>query len=77
MCCCSGSADSARSYCEGGDLAAYLKHKKGIPMRDGEVLYHFVQMAMALLFMHDKKILHRSGLTNDWPIGRWGADRGV
>ena len=50
---------SCCSYCEGGDLAAYMKHKKGIPMRDGEVLYHFVQMALALLYMHEKNILHR------------------
>lgn len=49
----------ARSYCEGGDLAAYLKHKKGIPMRDTEILYHFVQMALALMYMHEKNILHR------------------
>lgn len=47
------------AFCEGGDLAAYLKHKKGVPMREGEVLYHFVQMALALLFMHEKNILHR------------------
>jgi len=46
-------------YCEGGDLAAFLKHKKGVPMRESEVLYHFVQMALALLFMHEKNILHR------------------
>jgi serine/threonine protein kinase len=47
-------------YCEGGDLGAYLKHKKGIPMREGEVLYHFVQMALSLHYMHEKNILHRS-----------------
>lgn len=47
------------SYCEGGDLGAYLKHKKGIPLRDTEILYHFVQMCLALLYMHEKNILHR------------------
>jgi NIMA (never in mitosis gene a)-related kinase len=47
------------NYCEGGDLAAYLKHKKNTPLREGEVLYHFVQMALSLMYMHDKNILHR------------------
>ncbi len=47
------------SYCEGGDLAAYLKHKKGVAMSETEICYHFVQMALALLFMHEKNILHR------------------
>lgn len=47
------------SFCEGGDLAAYLKHKKGIPMREGEILFHFVQMCMGLHYMHEKSILHR------------------
>jgi hypothetical protein len=46
-------------YCEGGDLGAYLKHKKGILLREPEVLYHFVQMALALHYMHEKNILHR------------------
>jgi NIMA (never in mitosis gene a)-related kinase len=47
------------SYCEGGDLAQFLKHRRGVPMSEAEILYHFVQMALALLFMHDKNILHR------------------
>lgn len=46
-------------YCEGGDLAAYLKHKKGVAMRETEILYHFVQMALSLQYMHEKSILHR------------------
>lgn len=46
-------------YCEGGDLAQYIKHKKGIMMEEREILFHFVQMAIALHYIHEKNILHR------------------
>jgi hypothetical protein len=54
------------SYCEGGDLAHFLSSRASpsspsppSPLPEAEILYHFVQMLLALLFMHDKHILHR------------------
>ena len=54
------------SYCEGGDLAHFLSSRSSpsspspaSPLPEAEILYHFVQMLLALLFMHDKHILHR------------------
>jgi NIMA (never in mitosis gene a)-related kinase len=46
-------------YAEGGDLTSFLKHKKSVKLSEREIMYHFVQMALALLYMHDKNILHR------------------
>lgn len=46
-------------YAKGGDLAAYLKAAKGGKLRESEILLTFVQMALALHFMHEKNILHR------------------
>ena len=49
------------SYCEGGDLSHFLtaRSHSSQPLPEAEVLYHLVQMLLALLFMHDKHILHR------------------
>jgi len=47
------------AFCDGGDLTAFLKHKKDVKMSEGEVLYHFVQLCLALEYMHFKSILHR------------------
>ncbi len=49
------------SYCEGGDLAQYIKHaqKKNIHLKEEEILLFFTQMCLALNFMHEKNILHR------------------
>jgi serine/threonine protein kinase len=51
-------------YCEGGDLSQFLKHKSQQLGKDGklsekEVLYHFIQMALSLNYMHEQNILHR------------------
>lgn len=58
------------AYCEGGDLTEFLKLKKGVQtihhhnykqnkMSENEIKYHFIQMCLALHYMHDKNILHR------------------
>jgi len=45
-------------YCEGGDLTVFFKNKK-TKFTEVEVLFHFIQMCLALSYMHDKNILHR------------------
>ncbi|BFZ08682.1 hypothetical protein BsWGS_11721 [Bradybaena similaris] len=49
----------AMQYCEGGDLYARLKEQKGCPLEERQVVEWFVQIAMALQYMHERNILHR------------------
>ncbi|KOO29557.1 protein kinase 5 [Chrysochromulina tobinii] len=51
------------AYCEGGDLARLIKtHAEKVPMAyfgEPQILTWFVQMSMALHYVHSKGILHR------------------
>ncbi|XP_001641753.3 serine/threonine-protein kinase Nek4 [Nematostella vectensis] len=49
----------AMNFCEGGDLYSRLKAQKGIPLDENQIVEWFVQIAMALQYMHEKHILHR------------------
>uniref|UniRef100_K7FW28 Serine/threonine-protein kinase Nek4 n=1 Tax=Pelodiscus sinensis TaxID=13735 RepID=K7FW28_PELSI len=46
-------------FCEGGDLYHKLKEQKGILLPENQVVEWFVQIAMALQYLHEKHILHR------------------
>jgi len=48
-------------YCEGGDLYTKLKDqgKRKEHLSEKQIVEWFVQIAMALQFMHDRNILHR------------------
>ncbi|XP_067854694.1 serine/threonine-protein kinase Nek4 isoform X2 [Heptranchias perlo] len=46
-------------YCEGGDLYHKLKEQKGKLLPESQVVEWFVQIAMALQYLHEKHILHR------------------
>ncbi|XP_049632135.1 serine/threonine-protein kinase Nek4 [Suncus etruscus] len=46
-------------FCEGGDLYRKLKEQKGRPLPESQVVEWFVQIAMALQYLHEKHILHR------------------
>lgn len=54
-----GKLHIAMQYCEGGDLYTRLKEQKGIPLEERQVVEWFVQIAMALQYMHERNILHR------------------
>jgi serine/threonine protein kinase len=44
-------------YCEGGDLQAYLK---SYPRPNPETIHEvFVQLLLALMYLHDRRLLHR------------------
>ncbi|KAM5148276.1 serine/threonine-protein kinase Nek4 isoform 2-T2 [Mantella aurantiaca] len=47
------------SYCEGGDLYHKLKDQKGKLVPESQVVEWFVQIAMALQYLHDLHIMHR------------------
>ncbi|XP_077308326.1 serine/threonine-protein kinase Nek4 isoform X2 [Lithobates pipiens] len=46
-------------YCEGGDLYRKLKDQKGKLLQESQVVEWFVQIAMALQYLHDLHIMHR------------------
>uniref|UniRef100_A0A8D0C7Q4 Serine/threonine-protein kinase Nek4 n=1 Tax=Salvator merianae TaxID=96440 RepID=A0A8D0C7Q4_SALMN len=46
-------------FCEGGDLYHKLKEQKGKLLSENQVVEWFVQIAMALQYLHEKHILHR------------------
>ena len=46
-------------YCEGGDLCTRLKGYGGQLLAETQVVEWFVQIALALQYLHDRKILHR------------------
>ncbi|KAJ8409324.1 hypothetical protein AAFF_G00235220 [Aldrovandia affinis] len=46
-------------FCEGGDLYQRLKQQKGELLPERQVVEWFVQISMALQYLHEKHILHR------------------
>ncbi|XP_074861061.1 serine/threonine-protein kinase Nek4 isoform X2 [Carettochelys insculpta] len=46
-------------FCEGGDLYHKLKERKGVLFPENQVVEWFVQIAMALQYLHERHILHR------------------
>ncbi|XP_060095935.1 serine/threonine-protein kinase Nek4 isoform X2 [Heteronotia binoei] len=46
-------------FCEGGDLYHKLKEQKGKLLPENQVVEWFIQIAMALQYLHEKRILHR------------------
>jgi len=46
-------------HCEGGDMYNKIRNCKGKNFPESQVLDWFAQMALALYYLHDKKILHR------------------
>ncbi|XP_036358054.1 serine/threonine-protein kinase Nek4 isoform X2 [Octopus sinensis] len=49
----------AMQYCEGGDLYTLLKERKGKVLEEKQVVEWFIQIAMALQYLHERDILHR------------------
>ena len=58
-----GGADESlcivMTFCDGGDLAARLVAARGALFKEDLILHWFVQLALAVHFMHDSKVLHR------------------
>ncbi|KAK2184928.1 hypothetical protein NP493_249g12003 [Ridgeia piscesae] len=49
----------AMGFCEGGDLYTRLKQQKGTSLEERQLVEWFVQIAMALQYLHERNILHR------------------
>ena len=46
-------------FCERGDLAARVERQRGVPLAEHVVLDLFVQLCLALLYVHKRHVLHR------------------
>ena len=44
---------------QGGDLANFIKKRRNVKLSEKEILDFFIQMTLALHFMHERNILHR------------------
>lgn len=49
----------AMGFCEGGDLYNALKARKGSFLDERQIVEWFVQISMALQYLHERNILHR------------------
>ncbi|KAL0487557.1 serine/threonine-protein kinase Nek1 [Acrasis kona] len=47
------------TYCQGGDLSSRIKAYKGQPIPEEQVVRWFIQIALAIEFIHTRRVLHR------------------
>jgi len=59
-------------YCDGGDLARYIKTKKdaGQPFTESQVMDFFAQIVLAVAHMHSISVLHRDLKTQNVFLSR-------
>jgi NIMA (never in mitosis gene a)-related kinase len=46
-------------YCEGGDLNSVIKAAKTYPLREQQIVDWFLQICLAIKYLHERNILHR------------------
>lgn len=54
-----GSLFIVMEYADGGDLHQKIKGRRGVRFTEKEILHLFSQLCLALLHLHEKRILHR------------------
>lgn len=54
-----GSLFIVMEYANGGDLYGKIRSRKGVHLEEREVLHYFVQLCLALSYLHSRRILHR------------------
>ena len=47
------------SYCERGDLSMVMEGQRHTPLTEASLLGWFVELSLAMLYLHRRKILHR------------------
>ena len=57
-------------YCEGGDLNKYLKSRDPCHLSESKIIHWFVQIALALQYLHKLNILHRDLKTQNIFLSR-------
>ncbi|KAI6646246.1 Serine/threonine-protein kinase Nek4-like [Oopsacas minuta] len=58
------------SYCEGGDLNKFLKARNSIHLSESQIIHWFVQISLALQYLHKQNILHRDLKTQNIFLSR-------
>ena len=46
-------------YADSGDLEMFVKARRGSLLKEEDVMQLFVQLCLAIKYIHDRKILHR------------------
>ncbi|XP_023222260.1 serine/threonine-protein kinase Nek4-like isoform X1 [Centruroides sculpturatus] len=54
-----GTLDIIMGYCEKGDLYTYIRSRKGVYFQEKQIIEWFIQICMALQYLHERNILHR------------------
>ena len=62
-------------YCESGDLALLIKRRNGNLLSEREVWNLFIQSTLGLLYIHQKKIIHRDIKTQNIFLAKDGTVR--
>jgi len=52
-------------YCDGGDIYTRIKQSKGKNFPESQIIDWLSQMALALFYLHERKILHRDMKTQN------------
>lgn len=52
-------------YCDGGDIYSKIKQSKNKNFPESQIIDWLAQMALALLYLHERKILHRDMKTQN------------
>jgi non-specific serine/threonine protein kinase/NIMA (never in mitosis gene a)-related kinase len=52
-------------YCDGGDIYSKIKASKGKNFPESQIIDWLGQMCLALLYLHERKILHRDMKTQN------------
>lgn len=48
-----------QEFADGGDLSDRIEKQKGIPMTEEQIMNYFIQITIALKYLHEHKIMHR------------------
>jgi NIMA (never in mitosis gene a)-related kinase len=59
------------AFCEGGDLYTKLKYRKKQLLNEEQIIDWFIQITLALQYMHERSILHRDLKTQNIFLTRY------
>jgi len=54
-----GSLCIVMEYADGGDLEHIIKRRRGRLLSEGQIIDWFIQLCIAIKYVHNRKVLHR------------------